>query len=372
MSKHLHSWKKPKNPEGKPTACVVRFGAFGDTIQAASVCASLKKKGFWVMLMCSHPASEVVALDPNIDELMVFMQDQIPVNWLGHCWMWVEHHWLGKRFDKWCNLTESVEQNLLAVLGNVKYTWAPKARHELMNANYLEFQHQLAGAPYEPSFEFYETPEESKWASEEMKRMAKVGIERLIIWPLAGSSRLHKIYPHADAIWSHVLKHYPTWGIATVGDGSCADLEAGFEGEPRIWKTSGKWGIRQVCAMLRYAHVVVGPETGVMSAAAFMPMPKILFLSHSTVANLSRDWVRTTSIWAPETHCPGRGRNEVAACHKMIPSFEGCRRNDEFGTAQCVAEIKPEWVWEHLQRAMNEGDGGTWCPPLVGVTGDSA
>ncbi len=368
MSKHAYSWKKPYNPDNLPMVCVCRFGAYGDVAQAATVCAALKKAGHWVVFLCSHPSSEIVALDPNIDELITIMQDTVPVQWLGYFWMWIEKKYRGGM--RLVNLTESVEQSLLAVAGNVKYVWPPKARHAMMNLNYLEQQYAVANVPYEsPTFEFHETPEEAKWASEEMKRMNKAGITRVIMWALAGSSRLHKIYPHADVIWQHVLQYYKNWGIVTLGDASCAELEAGFEGEPRVWKTSGKWTMRQVCAMLRYAHVVVGPETGIMSIAAFMPMPKLVFLSHSTVENLTRDWTRTTSLWAPGTHCPGRGENEVPACHKMHTSFEGCRRNDEFGTAQCVAEIKPEWVWEHLQRAMVDGNGGTWLPPLVS-TGD--
>src|SRR5882724_11568625 len=94
--------------------CVCRFGAFGDTVQAASVCASLKKAGNWVVLLCSYPASEIVALDPNIDELITLLQDQIPINWLGHLWQFLEHEYRGKGM-RLVNLTESVEHNLLAV-----------------------------------------------------------------------------------------------------------------------------------------------------------------------------------------------------------------------------------------------------------------
>jgi ADP-heptose:LPS heptosyltransferase len=370
MAKHVYSWKVDPNPEKLPMACVCRFGAYGDTVQAASVCASLKKAGYHVTLLCSYPASEIVALDPNIDELIILMQDQIPVNWLGHLWMWLEHKYRGKGFAKFVNLTESVEHNLLAVNSTIRFNWPPVARHNLMNVNYLEHQHALAGVPYEPSFEFYPNAEELKWCKVERERMRKAGIERLIVWALTGSNHQHKIYPHSDAIWRHVLQHYPKWGIVTTGDGSGQDLEKGFEGEPRMWKTAGKWTMRQTCTMLAEALVVVGPETGLMSAAAFMPMPKIVFLSHSTEQNLTRDWINTSSMWAPNTVCPGRGKNEVPACHKMLNSFEGCRKNEEFGTAQCVAEILPEWTWEVLQRAMNEGAGGRWTPPLVGITGE--
>ena len=367
MSVHRFSWKEPYNPKSLPRACVIRYGAYGDMAQAASVVAALKRKGYWVTLMCSHPSSELVAFDPNIDEMLVQMQNQVPINWLGHFWIWMEAKWHGGRYDRWVNLTESVEQNLLAMAGNIRFAWPPKARHRAMNHNYLEHQHELAGCtePFEPSFKFYANEDEKKWLVKEAEKMRKAGIHKTILWTLAGSSRTHKIYPHANLIWQHVLKHYPGWGIVTVGDASCVDLEKGFEGEPRVWRTSGKWNMRQVATFMESADAVVGPETGVMSMAAFYPMPKIIFLSHSTVENLTRDWINTTSIWAPTTHCPGRGNNEAPACHMMHASFEKCARNQDFGTAQCCVEIKPEWVWDSLQHAMNEGVAKLWTPPLL-------
>ena len=173
MSVHRFSHKNEYNPKKLPRACVVRYGAYGDMAQAQSVCAALKKQGYWVILMCSHPSSELVAFDPNIDEMLVQMQNQVPINWLGHFWIWMENKWRGGKIDKWVNLTESVETNLLAMAGNVKFQWAPKARHAIMNLNYLEFQHKLAGCcdPFEPSFKFYPTEEEVKWAVKEREKM---------------------------------------------------------------------------------------------------------------------------------------------------------------------------------------------------------
>ena len=367
MSIHRESWKTENyNPEGKPRAAVIRYGAYGDIAQAMSVVYALKEQGFHVTLFASYPASEIIVFDPAIDELIVQMQNQVPIGDLGHFWLWMQQKWRGKPFDRWVNLTESVEVNLLAMLGNVRFMWPPKARHDVMNHNYLQMQHEIAETPWDkPRFTFYPTDDEKKWAERERQAMKKVGIEKWIFWALAGSSRTHKIYPHQETLWRHVLEHYKDWGVVTIGDGSCADLESPFAGEPRIWKTSGKWTMRQALTMLEHAQVVVGPETGTMSCAAFYPMPKIVFLSHSTVENLTRDWVNTTSLWAPATECPGRGKNVVAACHKMLPSFEGCRRHTTMGTAQCAAEILPEWTWAVLQQCMNEGVAPTWNPPKV-------
>lgn len=365
--KHTFSFKTKNGPFDlpKPVACVVRLGAFGDVAQAAAVCGALKKRGYSVVLCCSYPASEAVAFDPNIDSLIVQLQDQVPGQELGYLWLWQRG-----QCDKFINLTEAVESNLLAMEGSIRFEWPASARHALMNVNYLEHQFRIAGVPYAPptDYRFYPTQEEHKWAREEILRMRKAGIEKFILWGVAGSSRTHKLWPHQDSVFNHLLKYYPKWGIVTAGDGSCKPLEAGYEGQKRIWKTCGVWTARQVFTMIQYADVIVGPETGLMSIAAFYPNPKVVFLSHSTVENLTRDWVNTTSLWAPNTFCPGRGNNEAPACHMLLPKFEpGCRRHEVYGTAQCVAEIKPEWVWEVLQKAMNEGYGGSWSPPAETV-----
>jgi ADP-heptose:LPS heptosyltransferase len=365
MSTHRFSHRAPVNPEGKPTVCLVRLGAFGDLVQAMSLVAQLKATGYHTTVVCQHPGAAIVLHDPTIDRLVVQTQNQIPIHQLGVFWAWFNAHGApgGKPYDRWINLTESVEANLLISAGNVKFTWAPAARHRFMNHNYLEHQHLLAGVPYVPSFKFYPTPEEIKWRDQERARMKKHGIDKFIFWALAGSSRTHKVYPHAEAIWAHVLQHYPAWGIVTVGDPSCAVFEQQFDGKPRMWCTSKTWSIRQVLTMLEIADVVVGPETGTMSAAAFYPMPKICFLSHSTIENLTRDWINTTSLYAPSTECPGRGKNEAPACHMMLPTFEGCRRNEQFGVAQCAVEVKPEWCWSVLQACMNTGVAPEWQPP---------
>jgi ADP-heptose:LPS heptosyltransferase len=284
---------------------------------------------------------------------------------LGQFWPWWENYGIGngKKYDHWVNLTESVEANLLAMPGNIRFVWPAKARHDLMNFNYLEHQHRIARCDYNPSFTFYSSDEEKQWRDRELAKMKKAGIEKYILWPLAGSSRTHKIYPHAPSIWEHVLRHYPEWGIVTTGDPTCKALETGFEGRQRMWLCSGKLSFRQVLLLMETANVVIGPETGVMSGAAFYPMPKVALLTHSTVENLTRDWVNTSSMWAPNTHCPGRGLNEAPACHKMLPSFEGCRQNEKTMVAQCSSETQPEWVWEVLQACMNTGVAPKWSPP---------
>jgi hypothetical protein len=71
--------------------------------------------------------------------------------------------------------------------------------------------------------------------------------------------------------------------------------------------------------MAKECDIVIGPETGVLSAVAMEPMKKIVFLSHSSVENLTRDWVNTVSLYSKNTPC--------YPCHKLIiAGTSACRK----------------------------------------------
>jgi ADP-heptose:LPS heptosyltransferase len=98
--------------------------------------------------------------------------------------------------------------------------------------------------------------------------------------------------------------------------------------------------------------VVIGPETGVLNAAACMDLIKIVFLSHSTHENLTRDWKNVISIESENTSCPGRGENAAPACHQLHYGWAHCKKHEESGVAQCQADITVDEVWEHVDWAL--------------------
>ena len=342
----LYSYKDPK-PE--KTACVVRYGAFGDMIQTASVMAGLKKQGYHVTLFSSSPGADVVAHDQNIDKIVLFDKDQVPNADLGPFWEW--HR---KKFDKFVNLSESVEGSLLAMANRTAFYWSPEARHAYMNHNYVEFAHKIAQVPHDPQIKFYTTAEERAWAAKQRKNMP---FDQIIMWSLAGSS-VHKTWAGLDNIMASILVSFPQAAIILVGGPEAEMLEAGWENEPRVYRTCGKWQIRQTFAMLDQVDLLIGPETGVMNAAAHMDMEKILFLSHSTHENLSRDWKNVTALTSLNTECPGRGKNAVPACHTMHFGFAlpngNCKRDEASGVAQCQADILVPDVWAIVEAKMQK------------------
>jgi ADP-heptose:LPS heptosyltransferase len=320
----IESWNREKP---KKTAAVIRYGAFGDLMQASSVFAGLKEQGYHVTLYSTRPGADVIEHDPNIDEIILQDKDQVPNGDLLEFWSYIE-----KKYDHFVNLSESVEGTWLAMPGRTAHRWPKQLRHQILNYNYLQFQHELAGVPHKPRVKFYATAEEKDWAR---KQRAKMG-DFVIMWSLAGSA-VHKTNASLDQFVARVLIDYPRAHVVLVGGPECAMLEAGWENEPRVHKTCGKWSIRQSLSFIEQCDLIVGPETGVLNAASGMLVPKICFLSHSSVENLTRDWINTVSLEPRNTAC--------YPCHLLHFSFEHCHKDEETGTAKCQADITVDDVW---------------------------
>lgn len=328
-----HHFSALKEKPAVKTCGLVRYGAFGDLLQCSSVAAGLKAQGYQVTLFTSPPGNDVIAHDPNIHDFYLQDKDQVPNHLLGDFWAY--HR---AKFDKWVNLSESVECTFLSVPGKTPHTWPPAARHRYMDHNYLEVQHEIAGVPHVPNVRFYPTPAEREWASAERLRILRRGEGPLIVWALAGSS-VHKTWAGLDPTIASILLEFPAAQIVLVGGPDAQILEQGWEAEPRVHLRSGQWTIRQTMAFLEFIDVAIGPETGVMNAVSCLPCEKVVLLSHSTHQNLTRDWVNTAAIASVKTTCPGRGENEAPACHMMHYTWEFCRQDPHTGTAQCQADI---------------------------------
>jgi len=340
-AKHIFSFKNSK-PE--KTACVVRYGAYGDLMQSSSVLAALKVDGYHVTLFSSLPGASVVTEDPNIDNLVLFDKDQVPNANLIDFW----RHQKSK-FTKLVNLSESVEGTLLAMPGRTLHFYPPALRHSFMNRNYTQMQHELAGVPYVLRTKFYATDDEKEWA---VKQRKKCGAGPVVLWSLAGSS-VHKTWAGLDSVLATFMLDMPTCTVVLVGGPECVILEQGWENEKRIIKTSGKWSIRETLSFSAQCDLIIGPETGVMNAAACEPVPKIVFLSHSTEENLTRDWTNTISLYGKGTKCAGRGSDEAPACHMMHYGWDVCARDEETGTAQCQKDITVAEVWSAITTALH-------------------
>lgn len=338
---HRFSYKKPK-PE--KTCAVVRYGAIGDALIASSILPGLKEQGYHItMYSQSGPGYEVLKHNPYIDRFIIQKKDAVPPQFLREFWDYTK-----KKYDKWVNLSESMEGTLLAIPGRSNHEWPNSMRERFMNWNYVEFVHHIAEVPPPYSQTFYSTVEERKWAHEVSSRWGK----KNVVWSLSGSSG-HKTWPHMDAIIARIMLCYKDVHVVLVGDGACVLLEQGWGKEPRVHCMSDKWTIRQTLAFVQKADLIVGPETGVMNAAGMMDTPKIITMSHSSPEMLTKHWKNTISLEQPK----GVGCAK-SPCRQLHYTWEYCFqvKSDDHtdGTALCQASITAEMMWEAVCKVLGE------------------
>lgn len=325
-------------PRPARTVCVVRYaGGIGDMIQASGILPELKREGYHVTMMTTPRGQELLREDPHVDDWLIQDNDQVPNHLLPEYWAVWE-----KKFDRWINLCESVEGTLLAIPGRAAHKWPANLRRSMLNQNYGEFVARIADLPYENAARFYPSFNEEIEAERYVHNLRRGKPVFPIMWALAGSS-LHKAYPHMDDVIANVLQAVPEAEVVFVGDEVCQILEAGWEHERRVHRRSGKTTIRQDMALAARMGCVVGPETGVLNAVAFLDMAKVVMLSHSSRENLTKHWRNTIALTALGAPC--------YPCHRMHYDWTHCHEDKATGTALCQVTISPRMVFDSIAQA---------------------
>lgn len=314
----------------RKTACVCRFGGFGDMIQTALLFPRLKEQGYHVTVMTTPKGQDIIKHDPNVDDWYLLETDQVPNRELYEFWK-VQ----ATRFNKFVNLSESIEGQLLALPGRPNHAWPHAVRVKRMNTNYHEWTAELAEVPFKTCKLFYPTAEEEKQATCDAAVFT-------IVWALSGSSQ-HKFTPHMDAIIARILLDMPEARVLLVGDFACKILEQGWENEERVVCLSDVLTIRETLALSQQANLVIGPETGVLNAAGFETKPhKVLLLSHSSANNLSKHWKNVQALTPVDCSC--------YPCHRLHYGSEYCTIVDETGAALCAQNIYPNVIFAAVEK----------------------
>lgn len=321
---------------GNPVALVTRYGGFGDMIQASSVFPALEAQGYEVHINTTPKGFDIVRSDPHISGALIQDRDQVPNTELPAFW-----GVLSERYAKVINLSESVEDTLLSRPGAKAYKWAHDKRHFLLNRNYMEFTHEIAGVPAAtPAPKFYPTLKEKRWAIKQKKKFG-----RTVLWCLSGSS-FHKAYPHTDQVVATLIKNNPGLRVVMVGDDFCKILEAGWEDSEQVVCRSGVWSIRETLAFAGVADCVVGPETGVLNSVSTLDIPKVVMLSHSSEENLTKYWCNVQALIPPDTACH--------PCHLLHYGKTHCHEDSATGAALCAARIAPLLVYEAIISGLSD------------------
>ncbi len=311
-------------PKPAKTAAIVRPGNFGDALWASSIAAGLKRDGYHVTAYVENFGEAVLQHDPNIDRLICVERTCVPEHEFGAFWEAEK-----SRYDRWINLTQTVEVNLLPVPNQLSYHWPDELRRSTCNRNYVEFMHHAAEVPYELQQRFYPTESERAWAAKERKRY-----DGRVIVLVNGGSTAPKWWPYAPA-FSQLLAEL---GVHVVVVGDLKGLE--YPASPYIHVLgTGAWSIRHSLSFALVADAVVGQETGVLNAMAIEDVPKVVMLTHSTVENLTRDWKNVRAL---------AGAVPCYPCHRIHYNHQFCPQDEVTKAAQCQAAIGIEPVLDAL------------------------
>lgn len=325
--------------EGQKTACVVRYGAWGDAILVNPVLRQLKKDGFYVVLNCTEKTFEILKRDPNVDLFAVQKTNEVPVEKLDEY-----YKELSDLYDKFVNLNGSIEMELLKAPFQPEY-YAPKEeRHQLCNTNYNDHTMWKAGYPTLkgelPELFFKENEEE--WAQKLLKRKEK---KFFVLVCLTGSSP-HKVYPYMGEVVGTILDGIPEAEVILVGEGA---LKGTLEPEPRLHDHCGEFGIRKSFLLTKHVDLVVSTETSVAMAAGCFDTPKVVMLSHGTEENLTKYWKNCHAI-APKVSC--------YPCHQLHYDKTSCKLDQISKMPICAALLHPKRVLDEVEKvykAWKEG-----------------
>lgn len=337
---HKYNHDKTVFPRRKRTnkeCLVIRYGALGDAIWVTPVLRQLKKDGFYIVYNCTEYSAQVLRENPNIDEFLIQEKDAIPNGELDKYWTEIS-----KGFEKVINLSGSVEDRLLVPEWSEGFKLSHTERHRKCNINYQDETMRIAGYSLKGQLpELYFSKDEEICA--QMFR-DKVKDKFVILWSLAGSA-FHKGYPWSPYIAGEFLKNkIEDVLIITVGDSASKIIEWEM---PNTENKSGVFSVRQSMILTKYVDLVVGAETGIINAASCFETPKIVFLSHSSVENLTKYWKNCVSLTPHSCNC--------YPCHKLLySSADLCPRGKIASAALCMENISPERTYKEIMKVYNE------------------
>jgi len=295
----------PPRPKAAKRACIARYGAIGDMIMITPLIRRLHEDGFEVTMNVTPYCAEVLKNNPFVSNIVLQERDMVPNQDLGAYWA----EWIPD-YDRYINLSESIEGKLLKVEGRRDFYTTKEWRESICTTNYYDHTMALGGYPGVQGSrgELYFSNAELKQARYLRERFHD---KFMIMWSLKGSSH-HKIYPLLAPVLGQWLDKHPNAIAILVG--AEADKPLGFE-HPQIVNVAGKMQIRDVFCLTQFCDLVVGPESSVINAAGCFPVPKITMLSHSNHTNLCSNWEGDYCLQADVACSP---------CHQLHYSLESC------------------------------------------------
>lgn len=323
--------------ESKPKAVVIRWGAFGDAVQITPVFRLLKRDGYEVHFHCTTRGEQVTRYNPHIDKWILWPD---PSPWWKCVKEWRELYY---KYDRYVNLTGTIENTLLLFPKQSEYHLPKDIRHQRCNINYMDATLKNAGYGHITGLngELFFHPDEDAMAKKWMKRNG-LWDKWVILWSLSGTA-FHKVYPWAEYVAKRFLDKHKDVAIITVGDKACEALEWKHE---RTLSMSGRLSWRKAMILTKMTDCVIGTETGILNAAGCYATPKVTLLSHSTPENLTKYWKNNIDLHANPALAP------CYPCHQLHYERGSCfieTNAFESGAPICMAYLEPQRVEDALE-----------------------
>lgn len=328
----------------KPRMLLVRDGAIGDVIQITPAVRAWAQAGNRVTV-CTHAANgwAVLANNPHVDAILD-MPDGLPWAQRGRVIReYVKRHNLAA--NRWVDLAGSCESKYLFHASRPEYHQPVEVRRSInRGVNYI--RHiccDLCGGS-ETRMELFASNEEQRWCDDFRRRFDG---KTIVYLQLHGSS-LNKAWPYWPLL-VEALHRDPTTLVVTGGSPRARALEAGiFEHVgvdrnrflPLCSNGGDKWTLRKSIVMTRAAHMVIGPETGLINAAIAWGTPTLVLHSHAAPENLlDPSWPNVWSV-TPDERCP------CAPCYKIVGDEDGgLAADDDHLYPGCdTADWGPDWL----------------------------
>ncbi len=299
---------EPPRPKAAKRACIARYGAIGDMVMLSPLIRRLAEDGYEVTLNVTPYCAEIAKHNPYVSNFIIQEREVIPNPDLGQYWeFWKDE------YDKYINLSESIEGKLLKVEGRRDFYTSKAWRNATCGSvNYIDQTMRLGGYPdvVGARTEQHFSKDELRNARRDRDRMGRDKF--VVLWGLKGSS-YHKQYPLLEPTLRAWLAKRPDALVLLTGGPEDAAMQ--FE-HPQVMPTAGRLSMRAAFALTTVADLVVGPESALINTAACFDTPKIVLLSHSSEQNLCQHWTNYTAL-APEGIA-------CYPCHSLHYSLESC------------------------------------------------
>jgi len=329
---------------GQKKVCIVRYGAIGDHLMATPLVQHYHQDGWHVTYNCTEKGEAVWKGDPRINDLIVQETDIVPPD------QRIKTFWdkMSKDYDKFINLSEVVEENLLRIEGRPNFRDSWEKRMAECSGNYIDAHFERAGLDVrgeDPIIHL--SNKEREWAFQQVEQARrKLGKNTIVLVNVMGSS-FHKIYPWIFDVFNLVKENGDDIGFIAVGDEMSRFL-TGNEFNKVVINLCGRLKLRQSIALHSAVDAVVTPETWSLIAGLGFDAPVVALLSHSAKSNYN--WSEhDIQLHAPTDRC------KCYPCHQLHYSRRSCPPGIiEKAATLCMDQIEPKTVYDAILKIHDQ------------------